>query len=157
MGKIIERCAGIDVGKRFLFCCVLTGAANEEPHSQTIRFDATVPALERLREWLHTERVTHVAMESTGSYWIPIFNVLEDQVAIVLAKPVSLRKLENARSPAPRTKSQRQIAGPNSSSINCSCASGSPLPTHLARPFRIMWTASIPKADPRRNRDAPSS
>src|SRR5579872_6708167 len=45
MGKIIERCAGIDVGKRFLFCCVLTGAANEEPHSQTLRFDATVPAL----------------------------------------------------------------------------------------------------------------
>ena len=39
MGKIIERCAGIDVGKRFLLCCVLTGAANEEPHSQTLRFD----------------------------------------------------------------------------------------------------------------------
>src|SRR5215831_20340820 len=58
--------------------------------------------------------------------------------------PVSLRKLENARSPDPRTKSQRQIASPNSSSINCSCASGSPLLTHLARPFRIMWTASIP-------------
>ena len=49
MGKIIERCAGIDVGKRFLFCCILTGAANEEPHSQTIRFDATVPALERAK------------------------------------------------------------------------------------------------------------
>ena len=85
MGKIIERCAGIDVGKRFLFCCVLTGAANEEPYSQTLRFDTTVPALERLREWLHAQRVTHVAMESTGSYWIPIFNVLENEVAIVLA------------------------------------------------------------------------
>jgi hypothetical protein len=44
MGKIIERCAGIDVGKRFLFCCVLTGAANEEPHGQTLRLapDVTV-------------------------------------------------------------------------------------------------------------------
>ena len=39
---------------------------------------------------------------------------------------------------------QRQIANPNSSLINCSCARGSPLPTHLARPFRITWTASIP-------------
>ena len=39
---------------------------------------------------------------------------------------------------------QCQIVSPNSSPINCSCASGSPLPTHLARPFRIMWTASIP-------------
>jgi transposase len=91
MGKIIERCAGIDVGKRFLLCCVLTGAANEEPHSQTLRFDATVPALERLRAWLQTEGVTHVAMESTGSYWIPIFNILEGQVVIVLANPEEVK------------------------------------------------------------------
>jgi hypothetical protein len=49
MGKIIERCAGIDVGKRYLLCCVLTGAANEEPRGETLRFDATVPALERLQ------------------------------------------------------------------------------------------------------------
>jgi transposase len=87
MGTIIERCAGIDVGKRFLFCCVLAGAANEELPGQTLRFDSTVPALERLREWLRTERVIHVAMESTGSYWIPIFNILGDEVVIVLANP----------------------------------------------------------------------
>ena len=31
MGKLIERCAGIDIGKRFLVCCVMTGAAHEEP------------------------------------------------------------------------------------------------------------------------------
>ena len=35
MGEINERCGGIDKGKRFLFCCVLTGAAHEEPRSQT--------------------------------------------------------------------------------------------------------------------------
>jgi len=87
MGKIIERCAGIDVGKRFLLCCVLTGAANEEPRGETLRFDATVPALERLRTWLQEERVTHVAMESTGTYWIPVFNVLEEQFAIVWPIP----------------------------------------------------------------------
>jgi transposase len=91
MGKIIERCAGIDVGKRFLFCCVLTGAANEEPHGETLRFDCTVPALERLRQWLRTERVTHVAMESTGSYWIPVFNILEDDLLIVLANPEEVK------------------------------------------------------------------
>src|SRR5678815_3816802 len=81
----------MDVGKRFLMCCVLTGAANEEPCSQTLRFDATVHALERLREWLQAEGVTHVAMESTGSYWIPIFNVLENQFAIVLANPEEVK------------------------------------------------------------------
>src|SRR5262250_985309 len=53
-------------------------------------------------------------------------------------------KIQECAIAAPRTKSQRQIASPTSSSITCSWASGSPLLTHLARPFRIMWTASIP-------------
>jgi transposase len=91
MGKIIERCAGIDVGKRFLMSCVLTGAAHEDPRSQTLRFDTTVPALERLREWLTQEAVTHVVMESTGSYWVPIFNILEGQFIVVLANPEEVK------------------------------------------------------------------
>jgi transposase len=85
MGKIIERCAGIDIGKRFLLCCVLTGAAQEEPHGETRRFDTTVAALDRLRTWLSDEHVTDVVMESTGSYWIPVFKLLEGHVNVVLA------------------------------------------------------------------------
>lgn len=91
MGKIIERCAGIDVGKRFLLCCALTGAAHEEPHSKTLRFDTTVLALERLQKWLWEEGVTHVVMESTGSYWIPIFNILEGEFVVVLANPEEVK------------------------------------------------------------------
>jgi transposase len=91
MSEIIERCAGIDIGKRFLLCCVLTGAANEEPHSQTLRFETTVPALERLREWLREQGVTYVAMESTGSYWIPVFNLLEDHFTVILANPEEVK------------------------------------------------------------------
>ena len=45
----------------FLLCCVLTGAADEDPNSQTLRFETTVPALERLREWLREQGVTYVA------------------------------------------------------------------------------------------------
>src|SRR5262245_62717305 len=91
MGKIIERCAGIDVGKRFLLCCALTGAAHEEPHSKTLRFDTTVLALERLQKWLWEEGVTHVVMESTGSYWIPIFNILEGEFVVVMANPEEVK------------------------------------------------------------------
>ena len=63
MSKINERCAGIDVGKRFLLCCVLTAAANEEPTPRTVRFDTTVAALTRLREmacwpWLRNSTTT---------------------------------------------------------------------------------------------------
>ena len=91
MSKINERCAGIDVGKRFLLCCVLTGAAQDESRSQTLRFDTTVPALTRLREWLTAESVTHVVMESTGSYWIPVFNILEDHFAVLVANPEEVK------------------------------------------------------------------
>src|SRR5215469_7314667 len=91
MSKINERCAGIDVGKRFLLCCVLTAAANEESSPRTVRFDTTVAALIRLREWLLAERITHVVMESTGSYWVPIFNILEDHFVVVLANPEEVK------------------------------------------------------------------
>ena len=91
MGKINERCGGIDVGKRFLLCCVLTGAAHEDPRSQTRRFDATVSDLVGLREWLAAERITHVVMESTGSYWVPVFNILEGHFIIVLANPEEVK------------------------------------------------------------------
>jgi transposase len=91
MGKIKERCAGIDVGKRFLLCCALTGEAQEEPRSQTRRFDATVQDLMHLRDWLSSKNITHVVMESTGSYWVPIFNVLEGHFIIVLANPEEVK------------------------------------------------------------------
>jgi transposase len=91
MGKIIERCAGIDIGKRFLLCCVLTGAAHDEPRSETRRFDTTVASLERLRTWLSDEHVTDAVMESTGSYWIPVFNLLEGRVTILLANPEEVK------------------------------------------------------------------
>jgi len=91
VGRINERCAGIDIGKRFLVCCVLTGRADQEPHSQTRRFDTTVAALIRLRDWLIGEKVTHVVMESTGSYWIPVFNILEDHFVVVLANPEEVK------------------------------------------------------------------
>jgi transposase len=48
-------------------------------------------ALIHLREWLVAENITHVVMESTGSYWIPIFNILEDYFAVVLANPEGVK------------------------------------------------------------------
>jgi transposase len=91
MGKINEFCAGIDVGKRFLLCCAMTGAAQEDPRSQTKRFDATVQDLVHLRDWLQSQHVTHVVMESTGSYWVPIYNILEGHFTILLANPEEVK------------------------------------------------------------------
>jgi transposase len=97
MSKIIERCAGIDIGKRFLLCSVLAGAANEDPENQTRRFDTNVRDLEQMREWLKEEDVTHVVMESTGSYWIPVFNLLEGHFTVVLANPEEVKNRKKAQ------------------------------------------------------------
>lgn len=75
---VIERCAGIDVGKKFLFVCVMTGPANEPANAEIRRFGTICAELEALRAWLKSEHCTHVVMESTGCYWKPVLNVLED-------------------------------------------------------------------------------
>ncbi len=72
---ILERCAGIDVGKKFVVVCVMTGGAKDEPHTQIKKFGTIVSELQRLAEWLVAEGCTHAVMESAGSYWKPVFNL----------------------------------------------------------------------------------
>jgi transposase len=82
---VIERCAGIDVGKKFLVVCVMTGPLDVEPKTEIRKFGTIVAELELLRDWLIGERCSPAVMESTGSYWKPVFNILEDNVEVVLA------------------------------------------------------------------------
>jgi transposase len=81
---VIERCAGIDVGRRFIDVCVMIGEAQAEPTEQTRRFSTLNEDLERMRQWLKENQVTHAVMESTGSYWRPIHNILDDGAMEVL-------------------------------------------------------------------------
>jgi transposase len=81
---IVERCAGIDVGKTFLTVCLLTGPADGEPRAETRKFGTFYGDLQALRRWLNEERCTRVVMESTGCYWKPVFSILEDSVAVSL-------------------------------------------------------------------------
>ena len=87
----VERCAGIDVGKTFLAVCIMTGPLDGEVHTQKSRFGTVVSELERLRDWLKQEGVTHVVMESTASYWKPVFNVLEGHLQVYLANPEEVK------------------------------------------------------------------
>ena len=87
----VERCAGIDVGKTFLAVCVMTGPLDGEARTQKSRFGTVVSELERLRDWLKQEGVTHVVMESTASYWKPVFNVLETDFGVYLANPKEVK------------------------------------------------------------------
>jgi transposase len=81
---VMERCAGIDVGKRELAVALVVGPADKDGEVTTRAFGTTVPELEKLKQWLIQESCTSVAMESTGSYWIPVKNILEGSVHITL-------------------------------------------------------------------------
>lgn len=87
----IERCAGIDVHKKFLAVCVMVGPLDGEPRVEKRRYGTTVVELNELRDWLRGQDVTHVVMESTGSYWKPVFNVLEEVVKVYLANPQEVK------------------------------------------------------------------
>lgn len=88
---LLERCAGIDVGKKFVVVCLMLGPLTQEPQKECRRFGASVPELEQLAQWLGQHQVTHVVMESTGVYWIPLFNLLEEQCTVILANPVDVK------------------------------------------------------------------
>jgi transposase len=95
ISAVLECCAGIDVGKKFVVACVLKGPAQGDAQAQIRRFDTTNAPLEELREWLVNCGCTHVVMESTGEYWRPIFNVLEEAASlhIVLANSQQVKGL----------------------------------------------------------------
>jgi transposase len=82
---VIERCEGIDVGKKFLVACVTIGPLEAEPKIEIRKFGTIGAELELLRDRLIREGCSHAVMESTGSYWKPVFNVLEERVEVVLA------------------------------------------------------------------------
>jgi len=85
INAVLERCAGIDIGKKFLVACVMVGPADREPKTEIRQFGTSISELENLKAWLQSEGCTHAAMESTGSYWKPVFNVLEGSVIVILA------------------------------------------------------------------------
>jgi transposase len=94
---IIELCAGIDVGKKFLAVCVSTGPAQEPATIEVRKFGTVRADLEALRKWLQQEGCTHAVMESTGVYWKPVLNVLEDDpeysLKVVLANPQQVKAI----------------------------------------------------------------
>jgi len=77
---LIERCAGIDIGKSEVVACVRTPApSGRGRRKQTRTFSAFTGALEEMAEWFIAEGVTEIAMEATGSYWKPVWYVLEER------------------------------------------------------------------------------
>jgi len=93
MEAIVERCAGLDVHQATVVACVLVGAADLKPRKVTRRFGTTTSELEELAAWLRSEGCTHVGMESTGVYWMPIYAVLEGQFDLVVGNAAHIKNV----------------------------------------------------------------
>jgi len=93
MERVIERCCGLDVHKKTVVAGVRVpgGTGGRDQHVRT--FGTTTAELLALRDWLEAYGVTHVAMESTGVYWKPIFYVLEDAFTCVLANAAQIAQV----------------------------------------------------------------
>jgi transposase len=77
---LIERCAGIDIGKDEVVACVRSPApGGRGRRKQTRTFAAFTGALEEMADWFTDQGVTDIAMEATGSYWKPVWYVLEER------------------------------------------------------------------------------
>jgi len=88
MLKIVHKiCCGIDVHKKFVVATV--GITNKQGVTdyETRTFQTFTENLVQLREWLAEKNCVEVCMESTGKYWIPIFNILEDTCRVFVANP----------------------------------------------------------------------
>src|SRR6184192_3197964 len=88
MDVVYERCCGLDVHKKTVVACLLTPGVGGRPKREIRTFGTYTRDLLALADWLGEAGCTHVAMESTGSYWKPIYNLLEgviDEVVVVNA------------------------------------------------------------------------
>jgi transposase len=89
----IERCAGLDVHEETIVACVISGQRDEDLFQETVTFPTLTKDLYRLLKWLESHRVTHIAMESTGVYWKPVFNILEGFFEITLANELRIKNV----------------------------------------------------------------
>ncbi|GIP19719.1 IS110 family transposase [Paenibacillus montaniterrae] len=88
MLKIVHPiCCGIDVHKKFVVATVGTTTQSGITEYQTKQFSTFTEDLIRLLDWLKSQSCIHVCMESTGKYWHPVFNILEEYCTVVVANP----------------------------------------------------------------------
>ncbi len=106
--QVLHRCCcGLDVHKRFVVACLIWYSEDGKPHKELQRFDTLTPELLRLIDWLQSAECTHVALESTGVYWKPIFNLMEGLFEIVLVNAQHMKAVPGRKTD---TKDAKWIA-----------------------------------------------
>ena len=82
-----QTCCGVDVHKSFLVATIIKTTGGIEPSYQKKRFSTFNNSILDFKSWLLENECHDVCMESTGKYWVPVFNLLEDQINVTIANP----------------------------------------------------------------------
>jgi transposase len=90
------RCCGLDVHKKTIRACALIRENGKEEKIEK-QFGTFTADLEAMAEWMEQNGVTHVAMEATGVYWKPVWNVLEGRFDLLLANPEQVKALRGKK------------------------------------------------------------
>ena len=93
MHVVNPNCAGVDVHKRDVKVCLVTRDAAGHRHQEVRTYATTTAHLLEVRDWLQDNRCTVVAMESTGVYWKPLFNLLEGDFEVLLVNPTHIKQV----------------------------------------------------------------
>lgn len=90
-------CAGLDIHKKIVVATIASTDAQNITAYQTQSFTTFYKGLLALKNWLIANNCLHACMESTGKYWIPVFNVLEDQIHVQLAHPKFVKAIKGKK------------------------------------------------------------
>lgn len=100
MGKlkiVYPICCGMDVHRDFLIACIASTNAQGVTEYQSRRFSTYTGSLRELRDWLLAHDCRDVCMESTGKYWFPIHNILEDSCHVVVSHPKFVKAIKGKK------------------------------------------------------------
>ena len=99
-----QTCCGVDVHKSFLVATIVKTTGGIEPSYQKKRFSTFNNSILEFKQWLLDNNCHDVCMESTGKYWIPVFNLLEDEINVVIANPKWVKAVKGNKDDAKDSK-----------------------------------------------------
>jgi transposase len=100
MDVVVAKGCGLDVHRDTVVACIQLGDPGRKVHSETRVFGTVKRDLEALVAWLSEAGVTHVAMESTGVYWMPVYAVLEDRFTVVVGNAHHMKNVPGRKTDA---------------------------------------------------------
>lgn len=90
-------CCGIDVHKKILVATIATTDEHKVTTYQTKQFSTFTNDIKKLKQWLKDNNCKDVCMESTGKYWIPVFNILEDSCNVIITHPKYVKTISGKK------------------------------------------------------------